>query len=220
MGELEQIRKSFENRRYVRLKDVHKLSKNDIWYRHASSTDLVDHWLRLRYMPASKSYAVYVGASNRNARRTVLSFIPSFSRFIMPFWSNPEVLMGWPCWQMFNGARTMGWDHGSIPDPLQREAWVPAVDALVERFIQPSLLAIQEIDSLISLLLRPDRPFEWFMSDPVLRILEIAAMAKLAGTDSGVLKPSIKAQSKAMQPHVRNEDVENIVDAIFQAVCG
>ena len=89
MSLLKELRSALETMGYAEIPDVFAKPKSDRWYRHASSTSLIEHVLYLRYLPAGKGYAIDVGVSSPDARKMVKQFLPTYARYVAPFWLAP-----------------------------------------------------------------------------------------------------------------------------------
>jgi hypothetical protein len=205
---------------YAEIPDVFAKPKSDRWYRHASSTSTIEHVLYLRYMPAGKGYGIAVGASSPDARKLVNQFLPTYAKYVDPYWLDPAAGLARPCWQVFNADRAMHWDYGCLPSPFHRDTWETDLDQLYSRFIEPVFLSIRDPDSLSSLLLKSTMPFEWFMTNPTLRVLELAALARITKADAHRLRAAIEPQFKVMRNNVPNGEVENMVNDIFCGILG
>jgi len=160
MSLLKELRSALETMGYAEIPDVFAKPKSDRWYRHASSTSLIEHVLYLRYLPAGKGYAIDVGVSSPDARKLVKQFLPTYARYVAPFWLAPAGPLARPCWQIFSAARAMKWDYGCLPSPLHRNTWETDLDQLYSRFIEPVFLSIWDLDSLSSSLLKSTMPFD------------------------------------------------------------
>jgi hypothetical protein len=218
MSLLKDLRSALEAKGYAVMADVVGKPKRDLWYRHASSTSSIEHVLYLRYMPAGRGYGIYAGVSNPDARNMVKQFLPAYARYVEPIWLDPAGLLARPCWQVFCAARAMNWDYGCIPSPLHRHTWETDLDLLYSRFIEPVFLSIRDLDSLNSLLLKSTMPFEWFMTNPTLRVLELAALAKITNADANHLRVTIEPQFKVMRNNVPGGEVANMVNDIFSGM--
>lgn len=182
MSDLKDIRMAFEEYGYEQLKDVVVASRGDIWYRHSSSTEQIEHFAYLNYKPKAKAYSVDVGVQSPRAHQSVAKKLPSISHLIDPGYLAVPFLIDRPCWHMFDAGRFLKWKSiYVIPDPKQRGSWPDLFESLVRDFIEPIFFSINDPAGVRDLLLRNDAPFEWFAKNPVLRMAEIITTSRESG---------------------------------------
>jgi hypothetical protein len=58
------------------------------------------------------------------------------------------------------------------------------------------------------------------MTNPTLRVLELAALARITKADANHLRAAIEPQFKVMRNNVPNGEVENMVKDIFSDILG
>jgi len=56
------------------------------------------------------------------------------------------------------------------------------------------------------------------MTNPTLRVLEIAALAQITKADANDLRAAIEPQFRVMRNNVPNGEVENMVNDIFSGI--
>ena len=120
-------------------------------------------------MPSFRAYGVSFGVIEDDIRqqlRQVLS-MPSV-RALLAKWQSARPLE-MPCWNLFNAGRALDWKYLSIPDFDTPAGWEAEFQRLQETLLDR--FAHKVIDDLTyaRFLLQSDKPFEWRMSDPVLR---------------------------------------------------
>lgn len=217
MNILSDIRAAFESRGYERLADAVVASRGDIWYRHESSTAAVEHILYLSYKPSAKAYSVHVGVFNPDVRRAIEGHLVELSRFMEPSYLESPILMKRPCWQMFDAGRALKWDSVFIiPSPRDQNSWTRLFESLFSDFVEPFFFSISDANGIMELLLRNDPPFEWFLTSPVLRIAEIAALGKIPKADQEVLRKKIDAFSDAISRRIPGANYNEAVNVIFE----
>jgi hypothetical protein len=187
-----------------------------MWYRHAPSTSTVEHIIYLCHKPSAKAYSIHVGAFNLDARVAVEQKLPLLSRFIEPNYLASPFLMERPCWQLFDAGRALKWESVFvIPPPKNPVSWPRLFESLFADFIERFFFPIRDCKDMQELLLRNDCPFEWFMTNPVLRIAEIAALGKIAGVDPAILVGRVDAFSEIISRRlpagVNYRDTVNVV---------
>lgn len=210
------IRRAFEMRGYQEIANAIVASAGDVWYRHKASTAQVEHVAYLSYKPTAKAYSVHVGASNADARKAVEEALPRLSQFIEPGYLASPFFMKRPSWQIFDAGRALKWESVFIiPNPRDRDSWPALFDSLFSNFLMPNFFSIHDARGIHELLLRNDAPFEWFMTNPVLRIAEIAALGKIARVDRQELINAIDDYSemivRRLHGSTRPSDVINYI---------
>lgn len=216
MNYLAEIRCALESRGYRPLLNEVVASRGDLWYRHVASTAAVEHILYLSYKPAAKAYSVEVGVFNVGARDAVAQKLPALSRFIEPGYLASPILMERPCWHMFDAGRALAWESVFIiPTPRKREHWPQLFQSLFSDFIEQFFFSIRDGSGILELLLRNDPPFEWFMTNPVLRIAEIAALGKIEGIEPAVLISRLDALHEVISRRIPSGDCRTAIAAIF-----
>jgi hypothetical protein len=216
MDYLASIRNAFEAKGYERFEFVAPIP-GDIWFKHVLSNSVVEHVLCLSYKPTAKAYSVHVGAFNADARNAVVQKLPQLERFIEPDYLASPFLMERPCWQIFDAGRALRWESiFVIPSPRNPDSWPHQFNLLFTDFIEKFFFCIRDCKGIIELLLRNDAPFEWFMSNPVLRISEIAALGKIAGEEPDFLMGRINVFKEIILRRLPLGNYKDTIDGIFQ----
>jgi hypothetical protein len=217
MDYLSKIREALETKGYVPFPGAAIAARGDIWFRHESSTPTVNHVLYLSYKPAARAYGVHVGVFDINARAEVEDRLPGLSGFIEPNYLSSPILMNRPCWHIFDAGRALKW--GSlfiIPIPRDPGSWQNLLDSLFSDFLAPVFFSIRDAAGILGLLMRNDPPFEWFLTNPVLRIAEIAALGKVAGVDPKVLRAEVDAYAEISARRIPDGQYSQVVSLIFE----
>lgn len=188
---LKEIRAAFELKGYEVAEDAKIFSQGEIWYRHKASTESLVNAIRLELKPSAKSYSVHVGVLNPIVKNTVFSKFEDVKSIISPSRFN-EVFLYYYCWNRFDAGRALKWDFlYLLPDPFNRDAWRSRFDSIFHNFIDKYFLAINDDLGIYRLLLRVDVPFEWSISNPVLRAAEIVVLGKSAGLKKDEIRESL-----------------------------
>lgn len=188
---LKEVRRAFESKGYEVANDAKIFSPGELWYKHKSCTESLVHVVRLELKPSSKSYSVHVGVFNPIVKNIVFSRWDRLKGLISPLRFN-EVFLYYYCWNRFDPGRALEWDFSRLlPDPLNRESWQLRFDSLFCNFIDKFFFPINDDLGIFRLLLRVDVPFEWPVSNPVLRAAEIVVLGKNAGLDREEVRESL-----------------------------
>ncbi len=216
MDYLTDIRCAFESKGYEPLPNVAIASRGDAWYRYTGSTALVEHILYLSHKPAANAYSVHVGAVNLDARMAVAQKLPVLCRFIEPGYLASPFLMERPCWHLFDAGRALKWESVYIiPPPKQPESWPNLFASLFSDFIERLFFSIYNCNGILELLLRNDPPFEWFLTNPVLRIAEIAALGKIAGVAPTTLIGRVDPLREVISRRLPDGNYRATIDTVF-----
>jgi hypothetical protein len=216
MDYLADIRSAFESNGYRPISNVLVASRGDVWYRHTASTATVEHILYLSHKPAAKAYSVHIGACNLDARAAVAQKLPTLNRFIEPSYLASPLLMERPCWHIFDAGRALKWDSVFIiPSPKQPASWPHLFKSLFADFIERYFFSIRDCNGILELLLRNDPPFEWFLTNPVLRIAEIAALGKIARAEPTTLISRIDVLSEIIERRLPDVNYRDTINTVF-----
>lgn len=214
--QLSSIRGRLESRGYSPMQGVVESAK-DHWYRHDLSTARINHVLYLSHKPMADAYSIRVGVYDSIVKTTVESKIQALAEFIEPTLLKWPAFINSPCWHMFDAGRALQWGTLLItPLPRDPESWPEQIDALFDDFLMPIFFPIQDARGIMELLLRNDRPFEWFASSPVLRISEIVSLGKLAQISPILLRDRIQPFAAVCNKRIPGGKFDEAVDAIFK----
>ena len=217
---VKEIRAAFEAKGYETATDARIFSPGEIWYRHKSSTESLVKVVNLDYKPYSKAYSVHVGVFNPVVKTIVFSKWDQLRTLINPLRFN-EVYLYYYCWHKFDAGRaSISGGASLLPDPLNRDSWRIFFDSLFLDFIDKYFSAISDDVGIFRLLMRADKPFEWFFSNPVLRAAEIVVLGKVAGMQEYEIAQSlirIPDLSAAALPEFENwhETVDSLIDLYY-----
>lgn len=177
-------------------------SSGEVWLRHESSTEDVEHFMRLEYKPASKAYSVHVGVVNPEGRNLVRNALPEIIAFMRPPLALMDKFFIRECWHLFDAGRALKWKSVFVvPDPKDRDGWSELIDQLFVNFLQPNFFTIVDAKGVCELLLRKEAPFEWFSTPSVMRAAEIIAL----GFVSGFEKNEIRMQASKCRENVERD---------------
>lgn len=146
----------------------------DVWMRRINDRDLSRFatTICLQYKPSFKAYGVLFGVVEDDIMQQLkqLLLLPSV-RKILANWKSARHLDS-PCWNLFDAGRALDWQYLSIPDLDAPHGWEVELQRLLGTL---DGLAHKVTDDLAyaRFLLRSDKPFEWWTSDPVLRAGEV-----------------------------------------------
>lgn len=188
---LKDIRSAFESRGYGTAEDAKIFSPGDIWYKHQSSTESLVHVVNLNFKPSSRSYSVHVGVFNPFVKNIVFSEWAQLKNMINPLRFN-EVYLYYYCWHKFDAGRALQWDLlYLLPDPFDRESWRARFDSLFLDFIDKYFYVIKDDVGIFRLLLGVHAPFEWQVSNPILRAAEVVVLGKNAGIEKDEVRRNL-----------------------------
>lgn len=156
----------------------------------------------LQYKPTFKAYGVAFGVVEEDLMQRL--------RCLLGQPAVTERLANWqcarpsesPCWNLFNAGRALDWRYLCIPDPDAPTEWEKEFERLWDTQLNPNAHSVVDDQAYIRFLLRSDKPFEWWTSDPVLRAGEVilamqrqeysmaAMLSELEGA-RGLIEPSL-----------------------------
>jgi hypothetical protein len=216
MSDLEDIAMAFESYGYERQNGLIVASRGDMWYRHKSSTETIEHFAYLSYKPRVKAFDVTIGVVNSKAHQSVKAALPIVGRLIDPGYLATPFLIERPCWHMFNAGRGLNWDSVYVmPNPKDRSGWPILFESLCQDFIEPFFLSIDDLAGIQNLLFRNDPPFEWFGSNPVLRFGEIIALAKEQGWNRKYLADRLRELRSIVTGDEYSGTADRLIDELI-----
>jgi hypothetical protein len=195
--ELREIRSAVEALGYLPIHNAPSVKKQDLWYRRSDGSSKIDSFLFLAYKPKAQAYSVHAGVVSRDARANVLASLASVKEFINPIYLADSFYIERPCWHMFDAGRALDWSSVYIiPDPYDRPNWRARFDELVNDFLAKEIFGISTEREIIDLLMRNDPPFEWSLTNPVLRVSEVVSMARASGLSIDELMLRVDVRQK------------------------
>lgn len=167
--------------------------KRDVWLlrRHSRETKF-STVLYLQYKPTFKAYSIAFGVLDdgivQQMRRLLIH--PSVQDFLRDWKCARPVEL--PCWNLFSVGRGLGWPFLCIPDLDDPNAWEFEMERLNSVYLNGVAYRIDGDESFAEFLLRADKPFEWRMSDPVLRAGEVALALVRCGRSTGAITSALE----------------------------
>lgn len=146
--------------------------------------------------------------------------IPVIRRFLHPALAEGRgSFLNNPCWTLFDAGRALGWKLLLIPDPDERENWRAEFQRLFDNFLAPVLWPVQSPKAIQDLLFRTEKPFDWMVSNSVIRIAEIIALGKVSDADPKALRARIVGLGQNIQKDVcGSSDVEGMMDELVNRI--
>jgi hypothetical protein len=171
---LESIRERFTSLGYEPFSSPLTYDRRDVWMRRTNAPgSTFATTIYLQYKPRFKAYSVAFGVVEADLVQQLrqLLELPTV-RELLSNWQCARPIES-PCWNLFDAGRVLDWPYLSIPDLDAPATWETEFERLREALL--SGIAHQVVDDLTfaRFLLRSDKPFEWWTSDPVLRAGEV-----------------------------------------------
>jgi len=204
-------------RGYAPISGAPVAASGDVWLRHKSSTTGVNHVLYLSYKPNARAYGIHAGVFDPFVHAEIRSRLDLFAPYIEQNYLTSPFLINRPCWNLFDAGRALKWGTlYVIPTPRDPLTWTTQLDSLFSDFLEPTILSISDATGIMELLLRNSPPFEWFLTNPVFRIAEIAGLAKIAGANANLLRSRIDAFAETSARRIPAGQYSRAVDLIFE----
>lgn len=217
MDYLTKIREELFARGYTSISAAVVAAHGDLWLCHQSSTTSVNHVLYLSYKPNAQAYGVHAGIFDPRVHAEIGARLDRLSPFIEHNYLESPFLIDRPCWNLFDAGRALKWGAlYVIPTPRDPISWPGQLDSLFSDFLEPTFLSIADANGIMELLLRNDPPFEWFLTNPVLRIAELVGLGRVAGADAELLRSRIDAYAKISARRIPEGQYNRAVDLIFE----
>jgi hypothetical protein len=177
---------------FERIESPSSYRESHLWFRHPDRSLPTDRIVVLRSTSAGRTYQVDFGVGCKEARllmRSRASRLPSevLNRVI----SGDDLFFN-----LFSAGRALNWSLLAFPDVLGGTDKLVQLDELRDRVLSPFLDSIVDCAGVYNLLGDSRLPFEWSVSNPVIRAYEICAIKRLMGVGVGdTLKQLIEVQS-------------------------
>ena len=200
--------------------DVVSIGTGDLWYRKNTIDGAIEHILYLSYKPKAQAYSVNVGVISPYIRTVLFGKKELLLECMAPIYAADVNYFNKPCWQVFNAGRALDWPSVYVlPDPLNQDGWGQQVDELFLKFIEPNFGAVNDICGIKKILLRDSPPFEWSITNVILRAAEIVAIGAAAKIDMAVLEAELiyfkEYISKAQQKFSYEDIIERLFDIFY-----
>lgn len=214
---LDSVRERFTSLGYEPFQSSLVFDRRDTWLRRLNGRGR-DHFatvIYLQYKPSFKAYSVSFGVVEDDLMQQLrhLLSLPTI-RELLNNWQSERPLAS-PCWNLFDAGRALDWRYLSIPDHDDPAGWEGEFQRLRDGLLDGLAHKVVDDLSYARFLLRTDKPFEWWASDPVLRAGEIA----LALMRQGYLETAIAAELEQVREAVsaalgNNVDLRQFIRAI------
>jgi hypothetical protein len=135
-------------------------------------------------------------------------------RELLGNWQSARLLDS-PCWNLFDAGRALDWPYLCIPDLDAPAGWQLEFQRLRETLLDG--LAHKVVDALgyARFLLRSEKPFEWWTSDPVLRSGEIIlALVRQSFSEAAIVFELEEAREQLEPALSKDGDLQQFVRAI------
>jgi len=147
--------------------------RRDTWLRSTADSAKPAVIISLDYKPTWRAYGVALGVVQDDIIARVRSLLDEPRiKPLLTSWRSARAIDA-PCWNLFDAGRALDWKYLMLPDPdnelsLERELERVRVDLLESVFEK-----VTDDLTYAQLLLRSEKPFEWWITDPVLRAGEV-----------------------------------------------
>lgn len=156
------------------------------WYRTQATDRQVSFWVRLASKPVLRVVTVEIGWSHEFAREFCIRFLrdewPKGAE-----WLEATGVLSQPCLSMFNLGDYFNWPRHGVTVNETGEPDVEALSAVVAAAIEQNWNAATS-KRLLATLASNAPPFEWFRTNAVVRLTEIAGLRAYVGASSSVVR--------------------------------
>lgn len=199
---LESIRERFVSLGYQPFRSPLTYDRRDVWMRRTNEPGRSSFatTIYLQYKPSFKAYSVAFGVVEDDLMQQL--------RQLLTLQTVRELLSNWqcarpiesPCWNLFDAGRVLDWRYLSIPDLDAPAVWEVEFERLHEALLDG--LAHKVVDDLTfaRFLLRSDKPFEWWTSDPVLRAGEVILALMRQGYSVATMISELEQAREQVEP--------------------
>lgn len=191
--------------------------RRDVWMRRTNepSRSQFATTIYLQYKPRSKAYSVAFGVVENDLMQQLkqLLALPTL-RELLNNWQCARPIES-PCWNLFDAGRALDWRYLCIPDINDPSDWEAEFEKLKETLLVR--VAHEVVDNLTyaRFLLRSDKPFEWWTSDPVLRAGEVTLALMRQGYSVAMMLSELEEAREQIEPALgRGYDLSQFVRAI------
>ncbi len=180
---LESLRERFASLGYQPFVSPLNYDKRDVWLRRFSepSRSKFATIVFLQFKPSFKAYSVAFGVVEDDLMQQVrqLLMLPTV-RELLSDWQCARPIES-PCWNLFDAGRALGWRYLCIPDLDGQVEWGVEFEAIQSTLLEQHAHKVVDNLTYVRFLLRSAKPFEWWISDPVLRAIEVIVASTRLG---------------------------------------
>lgn len=185
---LDSLRERFISLGYQPFPSSLTFDRRDVWMRRINDPggSQFATTIYLQYKPSFKAYSVSFGVVEDDIVQQLKQLLSLTSvQALLANWKTARQLDS-PCWNLFDAGRALDWKYLSIPDIDAQDGWELEFQRLRETLLDGLAHRVSDDLAYARFLLRSDKPFEWWTSDPVLRAGEVvlALMRKSYSTAS------------------------------------
>ena len=185
------------------------------WYRGPASKPEATQYVVLENKSTARAFGVLVGFGNERARIIRRELEPTVrvrSRSMHP-------LNDYPCWSLFDAGRALGWSLLALPSPIDRQQGPTQFAQLCETFLKPVCENVTTAELGMERLMRVEVPFDWEVSNAVMRVAEVVCVARACSADFAALKHRLEALRPHVHPQWRASWPELIAEFLLKVEC-
>lgn len=191
--------------------------KRDVWMRRANG-DRCNKFatlIYLQYKPHFKAYSVAFGVVEDDLRQEL--------KHLLTLPTVLELLSNWqcarpiesPCWNLFDVGRALDWRFLCIPDVDDPSRWDAEFERLEDLLLERHAHKVADDLTYARFLLRSDKPFEWWTSDPVLRAGEVILALMRLGQSVEAMVSDLEAVREQVELALcKGSDLERFIGTI------
>jgi hypothetical protein len=209
--------KHFEGLGFKWIGPAHGEPPSSGWYEQTRCTGDVSHFARLAYKPRYEAFEIRIGFEHSESRRLLDRTADRVLTLLHPAAYELKVLSS-PCWVTFNVGATLKWPFFLMPDPMKPNRWMEQVDELID-LLTTKVWCITDAPQVLRALDSDEPPFQWAMTQNILRAAEIIVVSKLLGVDRSETRDSLLHRSVEISVSLNGiKDATHAIDELFEIV--
>lgn len=214
---LDSIRERCASLGYQPFRSPLTYDRRDVWMRRTNEPGQSNFAtiIYLQYKPSFKAYSVAFGVVEDDLMQQFrqLLELPTI-RELLGNWQCARPMES-PCWNLFDAGRALDWRYLSIPDIDDPAAWEVELERLREALLAGIAHKVVDDMAFARFLLRTDKPFEWWTSDPILRSGEIVLALMRQGYSEAAIASELEEVREPISAALGNGgDLQPFIRAI------
>ena len=156
---------------------IYGFGEDALFVRQSPINPDISHFVRFDFASRTRGYSVKAGVCSASAIEQLRLCWRVIRDYVhQNLGSEQWAIPNGPCWTFFEVGRWMKWNLLLIPDPIDKSiSWNLQLEEMIERFMAPFMWSIHSGEQVISVLEKNSSPFEWVVTNSILRLSEIAA---------------------------------------------
>lgn len=188
----------------------------DRWYRRTVEQSEVCLYAYFGYKTRQRAFDLSIGASSQVADGLRASVRGGLSGTVSSDLLNSRWrFLERPVWVTFDAGRD--WPLLSIPDPTGKLSWQEQLESLQRTVFESWFPAHSNAGSVLKRLLSNEHPFEWFVTNGALRVLEATMHAVVDGVPRESLLAGVAVDRERIEANlVPGVGLEQFVDVVLK----